>query len=101
MQKDIVKHARIDGPPTLVVEVLSPSTHRKDRLKKMQIYQRAGVQHYWLVDPEEKTLECFALRDGLYTLMAAGMEEDVVEHPDFSGLSIDLKTLTHSPDREK
>ncbi len=100
-QKAIVKHARIDGPPTLVVEVLSPSTHRKDRLKKMQIYQRAGVQHYWLVDPEEKTLECFALRDGLYTVMAAGMEEDVVEHPDFPGLSIDLKALTHSPDLEK
>jgi Uma2 family endonuclease len=92
-QKVIVKEARIDGPPALVVEVLSPSSTRKDRLHKMRIYQKVQVQHYWIVDPEEKTLECFALRDGLYARVAAGMEEDVVEHPDFAGLSIALKDL--------
>ena len=92
-QKIIVKEARIDGPPTLVVEVLSPSSGRKDRLQKMRIYQKAQVQHYWIVDPEQKTLECFALRDGLYALVAAGMDEDVVEHPDFAGLAIALKDI--------
>lgn len=92
-QQSIVKDTHVDGAPKLVVEIISPSTHRKDRLKKMQIYQRAGVQHYWLVDPENKTLECFALRDGLYALVASGMDEEVVEHPDFAGLSIDLETL--------
>jgi len=92
-QKIIVKEARIDGPPALVVEVLSPSSGRKDRLQKMRIYQKAQVQHYWIVDPEQKTLECFALRDGLYALVAAGMDEDVVEHPDFAGLAIALKDI--------
>jgi len=92
-QKMIVKDARIDGSPTLIVEILSPSTSRKDRLQKLQIYQRAKVQHYWLVNPEEKTLECFSLRDGVYALIAAGMDEDFVEHPGFTGLSIALKTL--------
>jgi Uma2 family endonuclease len=92
-QKVIVKEARIDGPPKLVVEVLSPSSGRKDRLQKMRIYQKVQVQHYWLVNPEEKTLECFALRDGTYALVAAGMDEDVVEHPSFAGLSIALKDL--------
>ncbi|PKM79305.1 MAG: DNA-binding protein [Firmicutes bacterium HGW-Firmicutes-13] len=92
-QKEIVKDVRIDGPPKLVVEVLSPFNSRKDRLQKLRIYQGVQVQHYWIVNPEEKTLECFSLRDGAYALAAAGMEEDVVEHPDFAGLSIDLKTL--------
>jgi len=92
-QKRIVKDARIDGPPTLVVEVLSPSSSRKDRLQKLRIYQKAQVQHYWLVNPEEKTLECFSLRNGVYALVAAGMDEDVVEHPSFAGLSIALKAL--------
>ncbi|MDO9573911.1 MAG: Uma2 family endonuclease [Candidatus Contubernalis sp.] len=92
-QEEIVKDTRIDGPPTLVVEVLSPSNFRKDRLQKMRIYQKVQVQHYWIVDPAEKTLECFSLRDGMYTLVAAGMEEDTVEPPDFSGLYIELKTL--------
>jgi Uma2 family endonuclease len=92
-QKQIVKNTRIDGPPTLVVEVLSPSTNRKDRLQKLRIYQEANVQHYWLVNPEEKTLECFSLRDDIYALVAAGMDEEVIEHPSFAGLSITLKAL--------
>lgn len=92
-QKQIVKDARIDGPPILVVEVLSPSGSRKDRLQKLRIYQGAQVQHYWLVNPEEKTLECFSLRNGVYALVAAGMDEDIVEHPSFTGLAIALKNL--------
>ena len=92
-QKLIIKDTRIDGQPTLIVEILSPSTSRKDRLRKLRIYQQAEVQHYWLVNPEEKTLECFSLQDGTYALVAAGMEEEVVEHPSFAGLSIPLKAL--------
>lgn len=92
-QKEIVKETRIDGAPVLVVEILSPSSSRKDRLLKMRIYQENQVQHYWLVNPQDKSLECFALRDGVYALLAAGWDEDVVEHPDFKGLSIALKGL--------
>jgi Uma2 family endonuclease/predicted DNA-binding transcriptional regulator AlpA len=92
-QKEIVKDTRIDGPPTLVVEILSPSTSRKDRLQKLRIYQKARVQHYWLVNPEEKTLECFALRNDVYALVAAGMDEDVLDHPGFAGLSVSLTSL--------
>lgn len=92
-QQLIVKEDRIDGSPVLVVEILSPSSARKDRLQKMRIYQKAEVKHYWLVDPKEKTLECFALHDGVYALVASGMEEDIVEHPNFPGLSIPLKSL--------
>jgi len=92
-QKEIVEYTRVDGTPALIVEILSPSTTRKDRLRKMQIYRRSGIKHYWLVNPEEKTLECFSLRDNLYTLVASGMDDDVVEHPDFAGLSIALKAL--------
>lgn len=92
-QKQIVKDTRVDGSPKLVVEVMSPSSRRKDRLHKLRIYQEVQVQHYWLVNPEEKTLECFALQNGVYALIAAGMDEDAVEHPGFTGLSIALKDL--------
>ena len=92
-QEEIVLRARIDGPPALVVEVISPSTGQKDRLRKLRIYQKAQVLHYWLVNPDEKTLECFALKDGAYTFVAGGMDDEVVEHPTFVGLSVDLKIL--------
>lgn len=88
-----MKDNRIDGPPTLIVEVLSPSSSRKDRVQKLKIYQEAQVQHYWLVNPQEKTLECFSLQNGIYALVAAGLDEEVVQHPDFTGLSIALGHL--------
>lgn len=92
-QKMIVKDTRIDGPPTLVVEVLSPSSSSRDRVQKLRIYQKAGVQHYWLVNPQDRTLECFSLREGVYALVAAGLDHDVLDHPGFEGLTIALRTL--------
>lgn len=91
--KKIIKETRIDGPPTLVVEIISPSSSCKDRLQKMQIYQKAKVQHYWLVNTTEKTLECFSMQGGFYTLVASGMDSDVVKHPGFKGLALDLSVL--------
>jgi len=92
-QRDIIKETRIDGAPLLAVEIISESSRRKDRLRKRKIYQEAGIQHYWLVDPYEKTIECLTLRDGEYILAASGMDEDTVTHPDFPGLSIPLSEL--------
>lgn len=57
------------GPPDLVVEVLSPSTRRTDRLEKTVEYARAGVREYWIVDPDGQTIEVFVLREGAYELL--------------------------------
>ena len=51
------------GAPDMVVEILSPSTRRHDRLVKLGLYQRAGVREYWIVNPEEKTVQVFT-QDG-------------------------------------
>ncbi len=51
------------GAPDLVMEILSPSTRRHDRLVKLNLYQRAGVREYWIVDPENKAVQVF-LQDG-------------------------------------
>ncbi len=92
-QKEIIKEKRIDGSPVLAVEIISPYNPRKDRVQKMKIYRKAGIKHYWLVNPGEKTFECFALRNNSYTLIRSGLDEDIIEHPDFSGLKIELNKL--------
>lgn len=51
------------GAPDLVIEILSPSTLRHDRLVKLRLYQRAGVREYWIVDLENKAVQVF-LQDG-------------------------------------
>lgn len=50
------------GAPDLIIEILSPSTQRHDRLVKLDLYQRAGVLEYWIVSPEEETVQVL-LRD--------------------------------------
>ncbi len=49
------------GAPDLIVEILSPSSLRNDRLIKLRLYQRAGVPEYWIVDPENRTVQVFLM----------------------------------------
>jgi Uma2 family endonuclease len=51
----------VEGPPDLIVEVLSPSNRGHDLLTKRALYGRAGVREYWLADPEMLTLEILTL----------------------------------------
>lgn len=86
------------GHPDLVVEVISPTSKSRDRIRKMQDYAAIGVPEYWLVDPEARTLERLLLRDGTY-LIAEGLDEDQVFRPDsFAGLEIPLAELWAAPE---
>jgi excisionase family DNA binding protein len=97
-----MREERVDGPCDLVVEVISPSNHRKDRLRKMEIYRKGGIPHYWIVDPEEDILEAYVLReDGYYALMAGGGLEDSFSHRDFPGLELDLAKVFYRPGHNK
>ncbi|MCL2006859.1 MAG: Uma2 family endonuclease [Treponema sp.] len=46
-----------NGPPDLVIEILSPSTSRKDRFQKLELYKKAKVREYWIVSPENREIE--------------------------------------------
>ena len=62
--RDKIRRDGVHGAPDLVVEVLSPSTARNDRMHKKAVYEASGVREYWLVDPENRTMEQHFLRDG-------------------------------------
>ena len=69
----------IEGPPDLVIEVVSPSNRGRDLLTKRALYARAGVREYWLVDPEACTIEILALdRDAFHLAVAASGDETPV-----------------------
>lgn len=63
-----IKPDGVHGAPDLVAEVLSPSTAKNDRTRKKDVYERCGVQEYWLVSPSEKFIEVYWLDDGKYVL---------------------------------
>lgn len=56
----------VEGPPDLVVEILSPSSYSIDVLRKAKLYAWAGVPEYWLIDPSARALTVFGLLDGHY-----------------------------------
>jgi len=60
----IVTEDRIQGAPDLVIEILSPSTARRDRTVKRHVYQRQGVAEYWIVDLDAKQVEVWRFGTG-------------------------------------
>jgi Uma2 family endonuclease len=75
------------GAPTLIIEVLSPSTALKDRNEKFKLYEQFGVQEYWIVDPVYETIEVFGLEDGFFKKREAfGKDQRVTSFlfPDFA-----------------
>ncbi len=64
----IVGEKNLQGPPDLVVEILSPSSRRRDRLVKFEAYARLGVPSYWIVDPEKQTIEVYEKEGENYRL---------------------------------
>jgi Uma2 family endonuclease len=56
------------GAPDMVVEILSPSTSSHDRVVKFQLYEKAGIREYWIVDPEAKAVIAHVLENGRYNI---------------------------------
>lgn len=79
--------------PDWLCEVLSPSTHRFDRTKKLPTYARAAVQNLWLIDPIAETLEVYRLDTGRWLLLATHGGDDVVTAEPFEGVRLDLKRV--------
>ena len=79
--------------PDWACEVLSPSTRRLDLQGKRPICAREGVPHLWLVDPADRTLEAFELRDGEWVLIACAKDEDLVRVRPFDAVPVSLGDL--------
>jgi Uma2 family endonuclease len=83
----------IEGPPPLLVEVVSPTRPGLDREIKARRYAANGVERLWLVDPVARTVECFHLVDGRYQLTASGRGDGPLVIADLPGLAVALDRL--------
>jgi prevent-host-death family protein len=85
---------RYAGIPTLVVEVLSPSTKGKDMVAKLNLYLKSGVREYWIVDLKEKSIVQYIFsRERNIEHLTIHKEEDTLESPVFPGLVIRLADI--------
>lgn len=89
----IIGDKNIRGVPDLLVEILSPSTRRRDLLVKSALYARFGVASYWVVDPDIDRIELFRLTGNEYRLVQTANGHEVVEPAEFPGLRIPLAEI--------
>lgn len=82
------------GPPDLAVEILSPSTSRKDQREKFDLYQRSGVKEYWVIDPRGRWMQQYVLGpDQTYLPEVTFDEKGTLECRVLPGLTIDVAGL--------
>ena len=89
----IVTERCIRGVPDLLVEVISEGTWRRDRVDKKALYEQFGVSEYWIVDPDARLIEVFALVDGTYRLHARGIGGEPVGSKHLPGLRVTFDGL--------
>ncbi len=83
-----ISNRGIEGAPTLVIEILSPSTVATDRRTKHRLYARHGVPYYWIVDPEARALEAWTLAPDGYSLAVEGAGTSPINPPPFPDLGL-------------
>ena len=80
----------VHGAPDLVVEILSPSTAKRDQVVKRKLYQNYGVREFWIVDPDVQTIEVCALGESSNALFTRG---SMLVSPLLPGFQVPLDDL--------
>lgn len=95
--RDGLKGTGYYGAPTLVIEISSPSTARSDKVWKFSRYEKAGVEEYWIVEPDGKFISVFTLQPNhRYGRPESYTETDQIPVSIFPDLKVDLKPIFDS-----
>ena len=92
-RSDIVQNRGIFGAPDLIMEVISPSTLKKDTEDKKRIYARFGVEELWLIFPGERAIEVFSLKGDEYEVCSFGYESSKVKSCLLKDFELNLEEL--------
>jgi len=96
-EKEKIRPTHIDGAPTLVIEVLSPSTALLDRTRKVLLYAAAGVKEVWLVTPYPWLAEVFVLDGDSYKLRGAYSREETLQCVTLPRVTVELGPVFDFP----
>lgn len=90
---NIIGDKNLQGAPDLVIEILSESTAYRDLIQKKKLYAKFGVKEYWIVVPEEKTVDIYVLKDNAYQLYKTFGKDDTLESQLLKGFRIELNVV--------
>ena len=84
---------KVEGAPDLVIEILSPSTAYYDLKEKFKVYARHGVKEYWIVDPNDKSIEVYEGKEGKFKQAQRMEEEGKARSVVLEGLEVEIKDI--------
>jgi Uma2 family endonuclease len=89
----ILRKRGIFGAPDLVVEILSPSSIRRDRYEKLELYAKFCVKEYWIVDPYNQSIEVLCWEGTGYSLFSFASEKGKVKSKVLEGFEVEIGSL--------
>ncbi|MBP1760015.1 MAG: hypothetical protein H6Q63_932 [Firmicutes bacterium] len=90
-EKSKIDDKGCNGAPDMVIEIISPSSIKTDRVVKFNLYEKAGVKEYWIVEPDQKLVSVFQLqKNGRFSRPEMYTDEDSITASLFTDLVIDL-----------
>jgi len=89
----IIQFRAVFGAPDLAVELISPSTGRRDKGVKKRLYEQFGVKEFWLGDPVTRELEVFTLQEGKYEPHCEAKKKGLITSVVLRGFEFDLKDI--------
>jgi len=93
---NIIKRRGIEGPPDLIVEILSPSTLKQDKIDKLKTYAHYNIPEYWIVDPISGILEQYTIDKDRYEMTNIFQGTDSVSSPNISYVSFTMEEIMDS-----
>ena len=90
---NLIGEKNMQGPPDLVIEILSESTAYRDLIQKKKLYARYCVKEYWIVIPEEESVGIYSIKNDVFILHKSFGKNETLESPVMKGLKIDLRTI--------
>lgn len=93
LDDNVNEKGRYMGTPTLVIEILSPSTRSKDMVDKLNTYMLSGVKEFWIVDPEKRTILLYSFKNFEIYNFNIHTEDEVMQSCWFENLNVSLQEV--------
>lgn len=78
------------GAPDILIEILSPGSIKRDRIEKKELYEKFAVPEFWIVDPNNQSIEVYQFLEGRYQIFAFAAEAGTVQSAVLPGLDLDI-----------
>ncbi|MFW6287658.1 MAG: type II toxin-antitoxin system prevent-host-death family antitoxin [bacterium] len=93
LENNLTEKGRYMGTPTLVIEILSNSSRKKDMVDKLNTYMLSGVKEYWIVDPAQESIMVYTFKDCEIDKYEIYKREAIAESLLFTALALNVEDL--------